>query len=87
MTTMEHGSVSAGRGEPLVVLDGVQLPPGNHVLPPDGIHYDRLVAAFQRIFASTVGEICTPDGSAVERHAIGSLLPHGFGPANLGGAG
>ncbi len=24
MTTMEHGSVSAGRGEPLVVLDGVQ---------------------------------------------------------------
>lgn len=24
MTTMEHGSVNAGRGEPLVVLDGVQ---------------------------------------------------------------
>jgi hypothetical protein len=23
-------------------------------LPPDGIHYDRLVAAFQRIFASTI---------------------------------
>ena len=24
------------------------------------------------------------DGSAVERHAIGGLIPHGFGPANLG---
>jgi cytidine deaminase len=24
------------------------------------------------------------DGSAVERHRIGELLPHGFGPANLG---
>lgn len=23
------------------------------------------------------------DGSAVERHSIGSLIPHGFGPANL----
>jgi cytidine deaminase len=27
------------------------------------------------------------DGSAVERHAIGDLLPSGFGPANLGDAG
>lgn len=26
-------------------------------------------------------------GSAVERHAIGSLIPHGFGPANLTDAG
>ncbi len=23
------------------------------------------------------------DGSAVERHTIGALIPHGFGPANL----
>ena len=28
--------------------------------------------------------ICSSgDGSAVERHSIGSLIPHGFGPANL----
>jgi cytidine deaminase len=26
------------------------------------------------------------DGSAVERHRIGELIPFGFGPANLGGA-
>jgi cytidine deaminase len=25
------------------------------------------------------------DGSAIERHRIGELLPFGFGPANLGG--
>ena len=25
MTTMEHGSVSAGRGEPLVVLDAMKM--------------------------------------------------------------
>ena len=24
------------------------------------------------------------DGSVVERHSIGTLIPHGFGPANLG---
>jgi cytidine deaminase len=27
------------------------------------------------------------DGSAVERHTIGTLIPHGFGPANLDDAG
>jgi cytidine deaminase len=27
------------------------------------------------------------NGSALERHAIGALLPHGFGPANLEDAG
>jgi cytidine deaminase len=27
------------------------------------------------------------DGSAVERHAISTLIPHGFGPANLKDAG
>lgn len=27
------------------------------------------------------------EGSAVERHHISSLIPHGFGPANLGDAG
>jgi cytidine deaminase len=26
------------------------------------------------------------DGSAVERHRIGALIPHGFGPANLDAA-
>jgi cytidine deaminase len=32
--------------------------------------------------------ICSSgDGSAVERHTIGMLLPSGFGPANLKGAG
>ena len=31
--------------------------------------------------------ICSSgDGSAVERHTIGDLLPSGFGPANLGDA-
>ena len=31
--------------------------------------------------------ICSSgDGSAVERHTIGELLPSGFGPANLGDA-
>lgn len=27
------------------------------------------------------------DGSRVERHSIGALIPHGFGPANLADAG
>ena len=27
------------------------------------------------------------DGSAVERHSIATLIPHGFGPANLSDAG
>ncbi|HXH53727.1 MAG TPA: cytidine deaminase [Sphingomicrobium sp.] len=27
------------------------------------------------------------DGSSIERHAIGTLMPHGFGPANLADAG
>ena len=27
------------------------------------------------------------DGSAVERHSISTLIPHGFGPANLADAG
>ena len=27
------------------------------------------------------------DGSALERHTIGALIPHGFGPANLKDAG
>ena len=32
--------------------------------------------------------ICSSgDGSAVERHRIGELIPHGFGPANLEDAG
>ena len=32
--------------------------------------------------------ICSSgDGSATERHRIETLLPHGFGPANLGDAG
>jgi cytidine deaminase len=26
------------------------------------------------------------DGTAIERHIIGELIPHGFGPANLGDA-
>ena len=31
--------------------------------------------------------ICSSgDGSAVERHSIGTLIPHGFGPANLSDA-
>ena len=31
--------------------------------------------------------ICSSgDGSAIERHTIGELLPNGFGPANLGDA-
>jgi cytidine deaminase len=32
--------------------------------------------------------LCTSgDGSAVQRHAISALIPHGFGPANIGDAG
>ena len=32
------------------------------------------------------GMCASGDGSAVERHTIGELLPSGFGPANLGEA-
>ena len=34
-----------------------------------------------------IGILCSSgDGSALERHSIRALIPHGFGPANLGGA-
>lgn len=36
---------------------------------------------------SDVEIVCASgDGSTVERHSISALLPHSFGPANLGGA-
>jgi len=37
---------------------------------------------------SDIEIICSSgDGSAVERHSISTLIPHGFGPANLADAG
>jgi cytidine deaminase len=47
-------------------------------------------AIFEAAYLSgrDVEVICSSgDGSAVERHTIGMLLPSGFGPANLKGAG
>jgi cytidine deaminase len=58
---------------------------GDIVCTPCGGCRQAILEAAQ-LSGRDVEVICASgDGSAVERHTIGELLPHGFGPANLDG--
>jgi len=73
-------AVAGGRIE-ASALDGEQV-----VTPCGGCRQAILEAA--QLSGRDVEILCSSgDGSTVERRSIGTLIPHGFGPANLTDAG
>ena len=59
---------------------------GDMICTPCGGCRQAILEAAQ-LGARDVEILCSSgDGSAVERHTIGQLIPFGFGPANLGDA-
>lgn len=59
---------------------------GEMVCTPCGGCRQAILEAAQ-LSGRDVEMLCSSgDGSAVDRHTIGELIPFGFGPANLGGA-
>jgi cytidine deaminase len=60
---------------------------GNQVCTPCGGCRQAILEAAQ-LSGKDVEILCANgDGSMVERHRISTLIPHGFGPANLADAG
>ena len=60
---------------------------GDMVCTPCGGCRQAILEAAQ-LSGTDIEIICANgDGSAVERHRISTLIPHGFGPANLADAG
>jgi len=60
---------------------------GQTVCTPCGGCRQSILEAAQ-LSGRDIDIICSSgDGCSVERHAISTLIPHGFGPANLKGAG
>jgi len=56
---------------------------GESIVTPCGGCRQAILEAAQ-LSARDVGILCSNgDGSAVDRYAVGELIPHGFGPANL----
>jgi cytidine deaminase len=79
LTTAQHrfGLDKVGR---IAVSGGT----GSVVCTPCGGCRQAILEAAQ-LSGRDVEILCSSgDGSAVERHRIGELIPHGFGPANLG---
>jgi cytidine deaminase len=67
-------------------LDGGGLQ-GETVCTPCGGCRQAVLEAAQ-LSGADVEILCSNGaGSAIEHHTIGELIPHGFGPANLGDAG
>lgn len=65
---------------------GTELAGTQTVTPCGGCRQAILEAA--QLSGRDVEIICSNgDGSAQDRHRISALIPHGFGPANLGDAG
>lgn len=65
---------------------GPQLVGAAAVTPCGGCRQAILEAA--QLSGRDVEILCASgDGTVVERHRIGALIPHGFGPANLADAG
>ncbi len=65
---------------------GAQLAGAAPVTPCGGCRQSILEAA--QLSGRDVEILCASgDGTAVERHTIGALIPHGFGPASLADAG
>ena len=60
---------------------------GNAAVTPCGGCRQSILEAAQ-LSGRDVAIICASgDGKIIERHTIGTLIPHGFGPANLTDAG
>ena len=67
-------------------IEGVELAGEGAVTPCGGCRQAILEAA--QLSGRDVEILCaTGDGGKVERHTIATLIPHGFGPANLKDAG
>ena len=65
---------------------GAELAGKNTVTPCGGCRQSILEAA--QLSGRDIDILCSNgEGSTVERHSISSLIPHGFGPANLKDAG
>ena len=65
---------------------GAELAGTNPVTPCGGCRQSILEAA--QLSGRDIEILCASgDGSKVDRHRIGNLIPHGFGPANLVDAG
>ena len=63
-------------------IEGGELAGEGTVTPCGGCRQAILEAS--QLSGRDVEILCSSgDGSAVERHSIGTLIPHGFGPANL----
>jgi cytidine deaminase len=61
---------------------GAELKGEGTVTPCGGCRQSILEAA--QLSARDVEIICSSgDGATIDRHSIGDLIPHGFGPANL----
>ncbi|MGI8931286.1 MAG: cytidine deaminase [Sphingomicrobium sp.] len=65
---------------------GAELAGDNTVAPCGGCRQSILEAA--QLSGRDIEILCASgDGQRVDRHSIASLIPHGFGPANLADAG
>lgn len=65
---------------------GAELAGASTVTPCGGCRQSILEAA--QLSDHDIEILCASgDGAKVERHSIGNLIPHGFGPANLADAG
>ena len=65
---------------------GAELAGGQTVTPCGGCRQAIFEAA--QLGGRDVEILCSSgDGSAIDRHSISALIPHGFGPANLNDAG
>jgi cytidine deaminase len=60
---------------------------GAMVCTPCGGCRQAILEAAQLSGRDVVILCASGDGGSVERHSISTLIPHGFGPANLAGAG
>jgi len=73
-------AVAGGNGS------GTELAGGQTVTPCGGCRQAIFEAA--QLGGRDVEILCSSgDGSAIDRHSISALIPHGFGPANLNDAG
>ncbi len=65
---------------------GAELAGGSTVTPCGGCRQSILEAA--QLSGREIEILCASgDGTSHDRHRIGDLIPHGFGPANLADAG
>ena len=65
---------------------GAELAGANTVTPCGGCRQSILEAA--QLSGRDIDILCASgDGEHLDRHRIGDLIPHGFGPANLADAG